>query len=198
MKRSIRALLATSAVVALTGTGLAPAAAAEAPPELPLVIVDERFNDKYKFPAGTACKDTIKIKERYDYKLTILKDTARQIKLKEEYDNGWAKFYNPRTGKSAKVRLDSTSIIRDNKRSHVARVKGRGSDYLQGPGIKGIVQIQGKYNVTVYNTDDPFNVKFQIDRVQGKYVELCHKLGSRPVNGKLVLPPSAQLEEPQL
>jgi hypothetical protein len=193
MKGSIRAVLATSAALGLTAFGVAPASAGQSSPKPPQVVADDWVHDVYKFPAGTACKDKIKVNEKYHYKLTVLKDTERYVKLREEFDHGYAKFYNPKTGRSVKVHLDSVGYVVDNKRTATARVRERGSTYFQGLGIKGIAYLQGKYTFTITNTQSgPEKSEFHIDEVHGKYVELCRKLGSSPVNGKLVIPPSFQ------
>jgi len=188
MKRSIRTVLATSAALALTGLGVAPAAATAEPPkqdEAKYVKVDERST----FPAGYACKDEIKVHEKFKYRFTVLKENKHRAKYKEELHDGWAKFYNPKTHKWVMIPIHETAYIHENRKNATAVTKAHGKGYLQGKGIKGIVAWKGDIKVKVSNLDDLDNVRFDIKSIHGHSKQLCYKLGSKPVWGKNIPQP---------
>jgi hypothetical protein len=189
MKRSIRAVLATSAAVALTGLGVAPAAATDDPkPDHPSEYM--KVDEKYTIPAYYACKDPIKVHEVFKYRFTVLKENKHHAKYKEELHHGYAKFYNPKTHRWVKIPIHETFYIHENRKNWTANAKGYGKSYLQGNGIKGIVAWKGEIKVKVSNVDDPPNLKFEIKKVDGHYKQLCYQLGTKPVWGKNVNPPA--------
>jgi hypothetical protein len=188
MKRSIRAVLATSAALALTSLGVAPAMAAEPPQPASWQKVD----DRYAFPAGSACKDRIKVHEKYKYRLMVLSESPTRASYREDIDGGWAKFYNPRTHKTVRIKLDSTAYIEENRVNATARIRDKGVGYWQGPGVKGLLYVKGTTYGKYVHLDDPDQTSLNIYKIKGKSVQLCYRLGSKPVDGKLVIPPSAQ------
>lgn len=194
MKRSVRAVLATSAALALTGLGVAPASAGEDPKPHHPAPAWEHIDDKYVFPAYAACKDPIKVHEQYKYRFTVLKENKHHAKYKEEMHHGYAKFYNPKTHKWVKVPIHETAYIHENRKNASALLKGYGKNYWQGQGIKGIVFYKGEIKVKITHLDDqpPFEkLTFDIKSINGHYKQLCYKLGTKPVWGKNVPPPSA-------
>ncbi len=192
MKHSIRAVLATSAAVALTGLGVAPAAAGgdDPKPQDPAPAW-EHIDDRYYFPAWSACKDKIKVHEKYKYRFTILKENDQHAKIREDI-HGWVKLYNPKTHKKVEVPFHVESYIHENRKNATAKITDRGVGFWQGPGIKGIVFFKGKVVVKASNVDNLDKLNLDIKKIHGHSKQLCYKLGSKPVNGKLVLPPSAE------
>jgi len=197
MKRSIRAVLATSAALALTGLGVAPAAAGGEDPKPSPAPAWEHIDDKYVYPAYHACKDPIKVHEEYDYRFTVLKENKHHAKYKEEMHHGYAKFYNPKTHKWVKIPIHETAYIHENRRNASALLKGYGKNYWQGKGIKGIVFYKGEIKVKITHLDQvPHGVTFDIKKIDGRYKQLCYKLGTKPVWGKNVVPPSVEAPQP--
>ena len=66
-------------------------------------------------------------------------------------------------------------------------------------GIKGIVAWKGEIKVKVTHLDSENfeDLKFDIKSIHGHYKQLCYKLGTKPVWGKNVMPPSAQPAQPE-
>jgi hypothetical protein len=175
MNRSIKAALGGLAALALTTTGLSTAAATEKD-EYPKRGELIKINAKFTLPAGSACVDKIKVKQNSAVRVTDLSKTKYLVEFKD-----WSRvtFYNPKTHKKITVGEGSRAIVKTNKKKDVSRVKATGENTFIGAGIQGIVYTKGKVHFTIYNDGTPEQV-LEIDKVHGKYIELCKKLGSRP------------------
>jgi hypothetical protein len=182
MKRFATAVLAGITTVGLSTVGLGSAVATEKGDEpkddYPKVGKWEYYDEKFTIPRGDACKDKIKVHEKGALRVTEYSEKKSLIEFK---DWSYGKLHNPKTHRSIKV---GNGGDLHEKRVSDDRIRGtmKGEKYAFGSGVYGIVYVRGvaKYTVTELGTpDEALNIK----SVKGKYVELCKKLGTKPVHG---------------
>ena len=194
MNRSITAVLGGCAALALTAAGLTTASATEpTPPSPEHPVVSERitFDDKTIFPKNRVCKDKIIAREKGAFKVINYGQVRGKAKLKFVFENwSYGKFSNPRTGNSVKVGEGGDGVLRISSKG-VAKGRGQGQNVFLGKGVHGIVYTEGpvRFTLTKFGTEQE---RATIDAVHGKYVQLCTKLGSRPVLGKVNTYPEGQ------
>lgn len=146
----------------------------------------------FELPAGYACKDKVILTSsghvRQPYEIKKHGKTYIVFEADKDFKTS---VYNPKTGKT--LVKDNSGDFYDHlvKNGRDSKTIGKGANILFGKGVKGIVWVNGYQKLYIKNYEAP-NQKMTIQVVKGKYVELCTKVGSKPVNGKnLPVPPAA-------
>jgi hypothetical protein len=152
----------------------------------------EYSSDTIEVPAGYGCKDKVILKAwghvRQPYEITKHGRTYIVVEAAKDFKTS---LYNPKTHK--KVVKDNSGDFYDRlvKNGRDSKTIGKGANILFGRGVKGIVWVNGYQKLYIKNYETQ-KQKMTIQAVRGKYIELCAKVGSKPVNGKnLPLPSTA-------
>jgi len=161
------------------------------PPPAPTKPAWQYINEPGEIPAGYACKDRILTRQsghvREPYEIT--RNGKKYIVFEADRDFK-VSLYNPKTKK--RIVKDSSGDFYDHlvKGGRDSESIGKGANFLFGKGIKGLLFLDGYQKFYVKNYETP-KQKITLQVVKGKYIELCAKLGSKPVNGKNPPPPPA-------
>jgi hypothetical protein len=203
MNRWTKTALAVTGAAALSLTGLPSASAHDSHHELYKVVGEwvSIDGDTTVFPAGTACKHEVKAKERGAYRDTLYfknkadstNPEARPVKVFEEFTNNSTVKFSAHTKKHGhkSIKLNAGGDFRIKVKGDDIRVRGEGSNWGQGLGIRGIVWTKGDISFTVRGafTENPRITNLDLSDAR-KVVQVCYRLGSKPVNGKNVPPPA--------
>jgi hypothetical protein len=177
---SVLGLTVASAGTALASCPAPGGPADPAPAKPPLHYIDDTF----KIPAGTACKDTVVLRQRGHVRdpYTVTRHGKEYIIFESGKDLRMT-LRNPRTGRSVSKDISGTFIDHLVKGGRDSKSIGLGANVFSGKGIKGILWAKGyqRFYVKNYFTEKQ---KITIQVTRGKTVELCGKVGSKPVNGK--------------
>jgi len=193
MKRSTRTVLATSAALALTAFGAAAPASATNEPSKPKPGAWEKFDDTYYLKAGDACSKPVVARDRGAQRVTELGDGKVFVEFADWSHVTFAAKKNHH--KKVVLNYPSGGDLYAKGSGDTLYIKADGWNWNQGKGVKGIVVTKGKVSFGIDNfTDEDFAndrvVNFNLHHAK-KVVQVCYKLGSKPVWGKNVEPKSA-------
>jgi hypothetical protein len=195
MNRSIKAVLGGVAALALAAGGLSTAAATEKTTKE--VSPWQSIDADYVLPAGSACAHDVKVKERGRARDTVYRNAEGKIvKVFAEFDNRSTVKFSARVKKHHKkvtrsIKLNEGGDSRAYfKGGGKVFVKAEGTNWGQGAGIYGIPWSNGDITFTVLGDGDPKKQRIvNLDFVDVKRViQVCYKIGSRPVAGKNIGP----------
>jgi len=146
----------------------------------------------FTLPAGTACKAEVEVHSVGAARTTeVVKDRVYKDEWRDWSHTTWTN--TQRKHHNSFTRRDGgDTIARIAEDGNSARVKAEGDNWGQGYGVKGIVWSRGDISYQVINIgdEDPTNDKIvHLDlRDASVVVQVCDKIGSKPVWGQNVLP----------
>lgn len=178
MKRSIKAGLAGAAGLVLTLEGTLPAAAAEPEPG-PGKTVTFNVDETFVLPKNDACNVAVEMHNKATVSISITSD-GRFVTTLAPDGQTWIK--NMKTGKTYWFKNDGSFVDRVKKNGDFSSW-GFGRNSYVGKGIKGILYADGvqKFDVRKPFTEDQV---IKMRHIDGKRVQLCYKIGAKPVKGK--------------
>ena len=139
-------------------------------------------------PAGYACDGDVRLFYRGHERRVV---TGPNTSTYEAGADVKATFTNVGTGRSLTKRSDGTFYETFVNGGRDLRVVAKGRNLLFGSGVRGILYTTGINKFIVTDVMDPVRSKITVYKIKGKAVDLCRKLGLRPVNGKSLPPPEA-------
>lgn len=212
MNRLTKGSVGLAAGLALSLTGVAGASATEPErhePSKPVVGPWEPYDDKYDIEKGWACKGEIKAHSKGQVRITQLyvDEKTGKEKLEVEFKD-WSystyshtrvvkkvvkhgdkkKVVKKKVTRTVKVNEGGDAVIKANHKTGVAIGHHEGENTFWGKGVYGLVHTRGyvKTKFTNFQTPDE-----SLSILKAKHaVELCKKLGTKPVWGKN--PPTAE------
>jgi hypothetical protein len=180
----LKKALAACSVVAMTAIAVPPTAQADHEPGHPGEW-QTITNETYIMPRGWACADRVVEKANYRFRETMLPNGW----ILAEFDHtSRSTFKNMRNGKSFTVPTGGDLVARQLRAGKVVKIWATGSNIGQGKGSKGIPWSRGDIDVTLYNPGNPKKMRHTVDFKNARVVNVCRKLGSRPVWGRNVEP----------
>lgn len=197
MNRLTRSAFGLGAALALCAAGL-PTASAHARLEPQVgewVSVDETFT----IPAGFACKHAVEVRERAKFRDVLYQDeNGKVVKVFSEFAN-WSNVKFSVTKKHHRTTITRSITLNEggdawvyNKAGDfdVVEVEAEGANWGQGAGIYGIPWTRGDISYTVVNANDPVTTRVvDLDLSDAeKFIQVCSRIGSKPVRGRNVLP----------
>jgi hypothetical protein len=192
MNRLIRSALGVSATLALSVGGVTTASASTTKPEVGKWV---SVNETFTFPAGSACKAPVTVKEHAKFRETVYRNQDKKVvKVAEEFkDWSHVKFSATVKGhkKSIKLNEGGDAVVYNVEGDFkTVLVLAEGTNWNQGNGVYGIPWTKGNVSFGVINADGDKAKVTNVDYSQvTKYIQVCTKVGSKPVWGKNYAPP---------
>jgi hypothetical protein len=178
MNRSIKAGLAAAAGLALSLGGTSTAAATEPEPG-PGKTVTTKVDTTFVLPKNAACNVAVEVHNKATTSISITSDGRYVTTLAPD---GRTRIKNLKTGKTYSFKNDGSFVDQVRKNGNF-KSWGFGRNTYFGKGIKGILYTNGvqRFDVRKPFTEDQV---IKMRRIDGKSVQLCYKIGAKPVKGK--------------
>lgn len=183
--------LGLAAIVAALSTGTALAGCPDRPADYPESKGWSAVDDTVTVPAGSACDVEVKMRFR-GHERRLLNGVPVDEKTRPPRAGDVTVTQSP----DLVVRLTNTSTGRTINRavtgSFTDRVLpngkdlstvGRGKNVFFAPGVRGILWADGVQKLSVRNFQQA-DFSITVTETKGRTVELCTRLGARPVEGK--------------
>jgi hypothetical protein len=192
MNRVTKSVVGVGATLALSvGGGLSTASADDPAPKYPVVHPWEPYDTHDTLPAGSACKAEVRIHEKGNLRATEVSKTETRIEWKDWSFGTFTAVtypYGIKRTTSVTVSEGGDSVERD-RGNGVIDITVEGANVFLGPGIKGIRYGEGDARFVITGDGTP-DMQLRFIKKPHKLVELCKLLGTSPVRGRFMAPPT--------
>jgi hypothetical protein len=197
VNRLTKSVLGVGATMALSiGGGLSTASADEPAPQYPVVHPSETYDTTDTIPAGFSCKAEVTLHETGSFQATEVSETKTRLVFDDSSSATFTAVTYPRGIK----RTTSVTVgeggdgVEQDLGNGVIKVSAEGENIFLGAGIKGVRYGKGDAKFVITNAGEP-DQRLTFTKKPHKFVELCDLLGTKPVKGKNVVPPSTDAKK---